>query len=326
MANTTNPATAPAVDFERLRAPGPPGPLVRADYRPGEIHPLSPAEVAKYVDDGFLVVPRLFAAAAVAELNAEIPRFARGEHPCLNPLTMPAGASDEDTIAQLLAVHFPHWVDPVVLAAVSQAALADVLGQIVGAHLPAWDGRVKCMQSMLFVKPPGLPGQAWHQDEHYIPTRDRSLCGAWIALDDATVDNGCLWVLPGSHRSGYLYPTRPHGTDVYDWAEQAFDGQDAEFTSFDDHGPVPVEVKAGDVVFFNGHLLHKSLRNRTTSVFRRALVNHYANAWSTLPWDLLGGTAKEDYRVVIPVTGLDPYAWKGYGEQMTSVFIRPHTP
>lgn len=48
------------------------------------------------------------------------------------------------------------------------------------------------MQTMLFVKPPGFPGQAWHQDENFIPTRDRSLCGGWIALDDATIENGCL--------------------------------------------------------------------------------------------------------------------------------------
>jgi hypothetical protein len=47
----------------------------------------------------------------------------------------------------------------------------------------------------------GKPGQAWHQDETFIPTPDASLCGVWIALDDATVDNGCLWVQPGSHRS-----------------------------------------------------------------------------------------------------------------------------
>ena len=60
---------------------------------------------------------------------------------------------------------------------------------------------VKAMQSMLFIKAEGKPGQAWHQDEYYIPTRDRSLTAAWIALDDATVENGCLWVLPGSHRA-----------------------------------------------------------------------------------------------------------------------------
>src|SRR3954466_9438000 len=116
------------------------------------------------------------------------------------------------------------------------------------------------MQSMLFVKPPGLPGQAWHQDEIYIPTRDRSLAGAWIAIDDATVENGCLRVLPGSHRMGYLYPQRQH-TDLeeFDFA--------GESHGFDDAGEVAVEVKAGSVVFFNGYLLHRSRRNRSQDQF-----------------------------------------------------------
>ena len=302
-----------------------PGPLVRADYRPGEVHPLAAADRQAFVDDGFLVVPGVFSADEVAALLAVAPRFARGEHPVINPLDLPSGADDAEAMAHLLAVHFPHWVDPTVQAAVTQPVLADVLGQIVGAHLPHWDGRVVCMQSMLFVKPPGLPGQAWHQDEHYNPTRDRSLCGAWIALDDATVDNGCLWVVPGSHRTGYRYPTRVHGLDEYDFAEEAWDNTDPDFRSFDDHDPVPVEVAAGDVVFFNGHLLHKSLKNRSAATYRRALVNHYANAWTTLPWNLAGGIGVDEYRMVVPTTGLDPYAWKGYGDQPTHVFIRPHT-
>ena len=44
-----------------------------------------------------------------------------------------------------------------------------------------------------------------------------------------------------------------------------------------------VEVKAGSVVFFNGYLLHKSLKNRS-QIYRRALVSHYMNSWSLLPW------------------------------------------
>src|SRR5437762_1510431 len=89
----------------------------------------------------------------------------------------------------------------------------DVPKPLIGAHLPYWDGSVKAMQSMFFTKPPGYPGQAWHQDEIYIPTRDRTLCGAWVALDDATIENGCLYVIPKSHRSGYLYPQHPHTRD-----------------------------------------------------------------------------------------------------------------
>ena len=62
-------------------------------------------------------------------------------------------------------------------------AIVDVLTKVIGPN-------VKCMQSMLFVNGSGKPGQAWHQDEVYIPTRDRWLTGAWIAMDDATVENG----------------------------------------------------------------------------------------------------------------------------------------
>src|SRR3954468_2418356 len=90
-------------------------------------------------------------------------------------------------------------------------------------------------------------GAAWHQDEFYIPTRDRSLCGAWIAIDDATRENGCLRVLPGSHRHGYMYPQKDHGNTVeFDFAKESY--------GFDDTDEVLVEVPAGSVVFFNGYL------------------------------------------------------------------------
>ncbi len=183
------------------------------------------------------------------------------------------------------------------------------------AHLPFWDGSVKCVQSMMFVKGPGDPGQAWHQDEIYIPTRDRSLCGAWIALDPATVANGCLWVLPGAHRSGYLYPQRPHNSPEFDFAEES--------TGFDESAERPVELSPGDVVFFNGYLLHRSRKNRS-HIHRRALVCHYMNAWSLLPWELREGerVATADRRNVLPVAGVDPYAWKGY-EKRTDVWLRP---
>ena len=169
---------------------------------------------------------------------------------------------------------------------------------------------------MLFVKPPSFQGQAWHQDEIYIPTRDRSLIGAWIAMDDATIENGCLWVIPGSHRQGYLYPQR----QTQDLDE--FDGA-GESHGFDDSVEVPVQVKAGAVVFFNGYLLHRSRKNRS-NIYRRVLVNHYCNAWSLLPWSLRQGksVANADRRNIVPVAGTDPYAWKGIEEPPQEVHLR----
>ena len=264
---------------------------------------------AFYEENGYLVVPGLVSRDELALLKQDTADIARGKYPCegINPL--PADFTDDQVLRTVLCIHQVHFISPIMLDFVKHPGMAEVLKRIIGPD-------VKCMQSMLFVKPPGFQGQAWHQDEIYIPTRDRSLCGGWIAIDDATVENGCLWVLPGSHRKGYLYPQRTHGeNDEFDSAEVSH--------GFDDSAEIPVEVTAGSVVFFNGYLLHRSKKNRGTG-FRRALVNHYMNAYSLLPWSMMEGerTATADRRCVVMVTGEDPYAWKGYETAPNSVYMR----
>ena len=281
-------------------------------------HKVTDEQVRFYVEQGYLVIPGLVAPEDLALITRDIAHIARGGYPCTSIQPMPAAMSDDEVLERLLCIHQPHQLSPVMRRFIDHPAIAAVLARIVAAHLPAgwWDGAVKCMQSMLFVKPPGKPGQAWHQDEMYIPTRDRSLCGAWIAVDDATIENGCLWILPGSHRPGYLHPSKPP-TDLFE-----YDGSNQCF-GFDDAAAVPVEVKAGSVVFFNGHTLHKSLRNRTAGTYRRALVTHYMNSWSLLPWCLKPDeVASGDNRTVIQVAGRDPYAWKGYTTADKDVHLR----
>lgn len=280
---------------------------------------IASTEVNRYVNDGYLVVEDLVGADDREAVLAEVERFARGEYKTLGlpGLPRPSAGRPQD----VLAVHFPHWVSSTLRSMILHPGVVDVVRHIAAAHLAHWDGRTKCMQSMLFVKPPGMQGQAWHQDERFIPTRDRSLVGAWIALDDATVENGCIWVLPESHRMGYLWPTRVHR------APEEFDPSD-ESHGFDTTEAVPVEVRAGSVIFFNGYLLHRSLRNRSAGQ-RRALVNHYCNAWSLLPWSIPPVTLSSadiptlDYRCVVPV-GEDPYGDRGYGEEPDWVFLRPY--
>ncbi len=114
------------------------------------------------------------------------------------------------------------------------------VGNLVGVIGPD----VKAMQSMLFVKAEGKPGQAWHQDEFFIPTRDRSLTAIWVALDDATVENGCLWVLPGSHQAGVIYPERQIDDARFDCTTEAY-----QFP-YRDEDSVPIEVAAGSARHF----------------------------------------------------------------------------
>ena len=71
----------------------------------------------------------------------------------------------------------PHAVSPLIQAWMVDQRLKDVLGSIIAAHTPGWDGSYKCMQSMFVTRKAGAPGSPWHQDEHPIPTRDRSLYG-----------------------------------------------------------------------------------------------------------------------------------------------------
>ncbi|MDB6169531.1 MAG: putative dioxygenase [Verrucomicrobia bacterium] len=279
--------------FPKVRPPG----YFAPDADPAAIK-------AFYQANGYFVLENGFTPDEIEGLKREATLICRGERGELegHPKALPA-ESDESVLSRFLCIHFPHKCSEVMLATVHSRPTVDALTTIIGPN-------VKCMQSMLFMKASGKPGQAWHQDEDYIATRDRSLVGAWIAMDRATVENGCLWVMPGSHRPGILWEQRWHGDRRFDCAEQS-----VNFPYTDDQA-VPVEVEAGSVVFFNGYILHRSLPNRAPAgTFRRSLVNHFMSCESHLAWGKMPEgehIAHHDFRDVIIVAGQDPYAWKGY--------------
>ncbi len=257
-----------------------------------------------YAAQGYIAIPDLVDADTVARLLNETSAIVAGERG-----DIPGVMHGADALASVLAVHFPHKVSPMMHDMLSYAPIVGVLNQLIGPD-------VKAMQSMLFVKNAGKPGQAWHQDEYYIATRDRSLIGVWIALEDATVENGCLWMQPGSHLPGILYPMHHHNDPRFDGNQEICD------MPYERDSGVAVPVKAGSVVFFNGYVLHRSLNN-TTNGARRALVNHYMNARSLLPWSHgMQPTPREDMRDIVMISGNDPYAYKGI-ENITIPFIRP---
>lgn len=149
--------------------------------------------------------------------------------------------------------------------------ILDVLEILIGPD-------VMVMQSMLFLKPPQKTGQAYHQDSFYIKTAPDTLCGTWIAIDDCDEQNGCMYFIPGSNFDPiYQEVAQPENTE--DFQERL-----TEIAGVDDRREVPAIAKAGDVIFFHGHLIHRSKRNRSTDRFRRAYVCHYANARSYTEW------------------------------------------
>jgi ectoine hydroxylase-related dioxygenase (phytanoyl-CoA dioxygenase family) len=263
-----------------------------------------------FAESGYLIVENALNRDEIDALNRDAAAICRGDHGTYEGWQGPHdGRSDDDVLRQYLCIHFPHKCSPLMRDYLAHPAIVETLTHVIGPG-------VKCMQSMLFIKAAGKPGQAWHQDEDYIPTRDRSLCGAWIALDDATIENGCLWVLPGSQRHGVLWPQRIQEDRQFDCAQESYG------FPYRDEDAVPVEVKAGSIVFFNGYLLHCSLPNRAKSGYRRVLVNHYMSASSLLPWtgdlsrhvtflDNVHTVAKADSRDIVMIAGTDPYAWMG---------------
>jgi len=266
-----------------------------------------------YAEQGYLVVGNALPPEQLQRLLDETIALVRGKLGSFGGLPETSESeSDDEVLRKILCVHQAHKFSPFLMSMLSQQSIVDVLTRVIGPN-------VKCMQSMLFIKAAGKPGQAWHQDEDYIPTRDRSLAGAWIAMDDAHVENGCLWVIPGSHKPGVLWPQYAHADKRFDCAFESYD------FPYKDEDAVPVEVTKGSIVFFNGYLLHRSLPNKAKSGYRRCLVNHYMSAESPLPWytqkSMPEGekVATADYRDIVMIAGKDPYAYKG-----TRDIARPH--
>jgi len=137
------------------------------------------------------------------------------------------------------------------------------------------------MQSMLIFKQPRIGGEVvWHQDASFLATEPQSVVGFWFALEDATRDNGCLWVAPGGHRGPLRerYVRRNDGglemqpLDATPWPQ-------APHTR-------ALEVPAGTLVVFDGLLPHASAPNRSAQS-RMAYTLHAVDgraAWSPLNW------------------------------------------
>ncbi|MEE8273006.1 MAG: phytanoyl-CoA dioxygenase family protein [Alphaproteobacteria bacterium] len=227
--------------------------------------------------DGYAVLPDLFDAAAVTALRAELARLCRGGVAGTSGTS--GDTDDTELLAKFVCLQFPHVVSPLVQRTLLHRAIVDELRRVLGPAL-------KLMQSIVLMRRAGTPGQAWHQDRHYLDSGDNPLVGAWVALDDVRVDNGCIWILPASHRPARVWPHRLHGDPEYDASPRAVDHP------FDEGSAVALEAGAGTCVLFDGHVLHRSLANRRPTGLRRALIGHFSAAGTPSVWD--GGNREID--------------------------------
>jgi phytanoyl-CoA hydroxylase len=134
------------------------------------------------------------------------------------------------------------------------------------------------LQSMYIFKQPHIGGEVHpHIDHTFLWTEPQSVVGFWFALEDATVENGCLWAVPGSHRLPIRSRFRRDGQggttmDVYD------------ATPYPREGEVPLEAKAGTMIVLHGSLPHRSGPNRSDKS-RHAYTLHIIDGTARYPDD-----------------------------------------
>jgi ectoine hydroxylase-related dioxygenase (phytanoyl-CoA dioxygenase family) len=122
------------------------------------------------------------------------------------------------------------------------------------------------VQTMLYFKPAGARGQALHQDQYYLRVQPGTCMAAWLALDDCDEENGCLQVALGTHDLPVLCTVKADTTQSF---------TDVTVPLPAGFEPSPVLMRAGDVFFFNGQLVHGSFPNTSRDRFRRSLIGHY---------------------------------------------------
>lgn len=215
----------------------------------------------RFEEDGFTVVRGLFGYDEIAALrDAFTALHAAGPVPGhFEPRPSGQDGRPADPLAAYPRVMQPHEFHEPSLDVLLDPRLRTVLESLLGEEVLA-------AQSMFYFKPPGARGQALHQDNFYLRVEPGTCVAAWIACEAIDRDNGGLEVVPGTHRMDLFCP------------EEA----DAGLSFAREYVPpppglatVPVDMDPGDVLFFNGSLVHGSQPNRSADRFRRSFIGHY---------------------------------------------------
>ena len=252
---------------------------------------LTSNEVSQYQQDGYVIPEFRLPAARVDALRATLDRLI-ADNPGVRPEKLVSahieGQNDEGVKGSGDFLDLAH--DPDIL---------DMVAQCIGEDIILWGCHVFC-------KPGGTGYETpWHQDGHYWPIRPLATCTVWIALDRSDRENGCLQVIPGSHRERTLLD---HATEDRDdlvlsqRADEAFDAASA----------VALELEPGQMSLHDVYMLHGADANRSPR--RRAGVAlRYMSATSVFERNLNPADGKSG----IPVSFATRPLWLVRGQDRT---------
>lgn len=215
---------------------------------------------------GFTVLEDVFSAREMEELGALIDAYQKRHTERLAAVGGTDGGisrADEITFTDHLAE-----ADPGIMEFVKRPEFVALLAQFLGPDCDLY------WNQSVYKAGGGTKQFPWHQDDGYTPVTPSPYLTLWLAINDVTVENGSIWVLPGSHKKGLL----PH--------EDTSIGKSCYSLDEPEQG-VPVPLKAGSMAVFWSLTVHKSGLNVTDGV-RKAFVIQYAvaglkNAYSQEP-------------------------------------------
>ena len=218
------------------------------------------SSVRDFHSKGYLVVNSVFSDEEVADFRQHLfeVRLAGtypGDH-------VSSDKREDDPLKQYPRLMHPHRWDDKTRQWLLDDRLRLMLTKLMGDEPYA-------AQTMVYFKPPGGRGTAPHQDNYYLRVHPGTCVAAWIALEDTDEENGCMIVVPGSQDFPIMCVVP---ADLEKFATSI------SVPLPDDIAPISVEMKAGDVLFFAGQLIHGSLPNISSDRFRPALACHYVVA------------------------------------------------
>jgi phytanoyl-CoA hydroxylase len=226
---------------------------------------LSPEQIEHFQTQGYLVLDPCLEQGQVEALRERVRQIADGE------IDLPDGSIEYEPgatgrrIESLRKINFPSRHDPFFVDHARTPALLDAIVDLIGAD-------VKLFGDQLFMKPPGGIEKTYHQDCPYFSIEPMAMITAWVALDDVDEDNGCMYVIPGSHM---------HGAVDHSEAWMVGERRDMRIpdAALDRERERPITLRAGGCSFHHGLTQHRSGPNRTDR-FRRGLATHYMTARS----------------------------------------------
>jgi hypothetical protein len=216
---------------------------------------LDAEELASYEKQGCLLLGRVLTDAGIERMRDEAMHAWGSSH---------AGFDEGETWLKNMLLPNAHHVCPTIRRFYFDGPLVDIAEQLVGPN-------VKGATSQLTFKLRGnTKPVGWHQDNEYGELEPYDVLTCLTALDDADEENGCLWVIPGSHRQGQI--------DVGSLGEpEARQAMQEIALEVDESGAIPAPLRAGEALIFHGWTLHKSDGNFSQRD-RRILFLRYADA------------------------------------------------